>query len=88
MPEVLTLEMVTLELPLLVSVTPRELPPPRFTLPKLKLLGVALNCEVTAAPVPERAMVAGELPASLVTETLPATFPAAVGAKVTFNVAV
>ena len=77
----LTLEMVTLELPLLVSVTPRELPPPRFTLPKLKLLGVALNCEVTAAPVPERATVVGELLALLVTVRLPVRLPAEEGAK-------
>ena len=72
----------------MVSVTPRELLAPSFTLPKLKLVGVAVSCEVTAAPVPERAMVVGELLALLLTETVPVTFPAAVGAKVTFSVAV
>jgi len=85
---VVTPEIVTLEFPLLVSVTPSELLRPTFTLPKLKLLGLALSCAVAVAPVPDRAIVVGELLALLETATLPVALPAAVGAKATLSVAV
>ena len=86
-PEALTLEIVTLEFPLLVSVRPSELLPPTFTFPKLKLFGVAVNCDVPAAPEPEREMVVGESFASLVTVRLPVTLPEEDGAKRTCKVA-
>jgi hypothetical protein len=46
----------------------------------------ATVCELTCAPVPERAIVVGEPIALLVTVTAPATLPAAVGLKITLNV--
>jgi hypothetical protein len=42
-PEILTLEIVTLELPAFENVTGRVLLTPVFTLPKLKLAGLALS---------------------------------------------
>src|SRR2546426_6981990 len=59
-PVTVTPEMVTLEFPLLVSVTGNPLLPPTFTLPKLRLVGLAPSKNVAATPVPLRAMVRGE----------------------------
>jgi hypothetical protein len=42
-PEMLTFEIVTLELPAFVSVAVRRLLLPVFTFPKLKLVGLALS---------------------------------------------
>jgi hypothetical protein len=50
------------------------------------LFGVAVNCDVAAAPEPERAIVVGELFASLVTVRPPVTLPEAAGAKRTCKV--
>jgi hypothetical protein len=83
-----TPEIVRLEFPLLVNVMPSELLRPTFTLPKLKLLGLAVSCAVGVAPIPDKEIVAGELVALLATETLPLTLPGALGAKATFSVAV
>src|SRR5207302_928463 len=54
--------------------------------PEIPQMGAPLALWVT--PLPLKEMVAGELLALLATETLPVTLPAAVGAKVTFSVAV
>src|SRR2546425_6529055 len=59
-PVTVTPEMVTVEFPLLVSVTGNPLPPPTFTLPKLRLVGLAPSRNVAATPVPLRARVRGE----------------------------
>src|SRR3989449_3381040 len=76
-PVTVTPEMVTLEFPLLVSVTGNPLLPPTFTLLKLRLVGLAPSKNVAATPVPLRAMVRGEPGALLTMETLPLTLPAA-----------
>src|SRR5437899_2482911 len=71
--------MVKLALPELVKVrfcTPLL---PTSTLPKLTLGGATESCGCT--PVPLRAMVLGELEASLTSESLPDTLPVAVGAN-------
>ena len=87
-PETLICETVTLELPVSLSVTVCVLLVPTNTLPKLKLVGLVESRKVGTKPVPPRAIVSGELVALLTTETLPVTLPAAVGANVTFRVAV
>src|SRR2546422_11104332 len=86
-PVTVTPEMVTLEFPLLVSVTGNPLLPPTFTLPKLRLVGLAPSRNVAATPVPLRAIVRGEPGALLVMETLPLALPAAEGANCALNVA-
>src|SRR5205807_615694 len=57
---------------------------PTSTLPKLTLGGVTDSLSCT--PVPLRAMVLGELGASLMSEMLPDTLPVAVGANCTLKV--
>src|SRR5882672_1388589 len=79
------LEMVTLEPPVFVTVTATVLLPPTVTLPKMTLLGFAVN-EPGAMPVPERTMLRVELDASEMIARLPLTFPAPVGANFTVNV--
>ena len=46
------------------------------------------ECETTAAPVPVKEMIVGELEVLLVIVVLPVTLPVAAGVKVTFRVAV
>src|SRR5215467_580167 len=65
-PEMLTLEIVTLELPEFVSVTTSVLLAPVLTLPKLKLVGLALSRRVTAFTVRIAALLA-TLPTELLT---------------------
>ena len=84
--EMLTLEIVTLELPALVSKTPRTLLPPMDTFPKLKLEAPLLRSVVAATPVPLMDTLLGELAASLTTDTVPETAPAAFGENTTLNV--
>jgi len=79
--------MLTLALPVLVSVTAWLLLPPTFTFPKLKLVGLAVSCTVVIAPVPLRAIVVGELGALLTSERFPVAPLAAAGAKLTVNAA-
>ena len=62
------------------SVEPLPVAPKEVTLTIVPPPGVV-------APVPDRAIVAGELVALLATLTLPVTLPELVGANVTFNVA-
>jgi hypothetical protein len=76
-------ETVTLELPVLLSVTVCVLLVPTNTLPKLKLVGLAESCDVTTTPVPLRATVVGELVAVLVMETLPLVLPPIIGENTT-----
>lgn len=78
-------EIVMFELPLLVSVTGSELLLPTFTLPKLSVVGLALRTNVAAAPIPLRLMTVGE-PAFVLTETVPVTLPAVVGANTALKV--
>ena len=86
-PETLTWEMLTLELPMLVSLTVCVLLVPTNTLPKLKLVGLAVSWNVAATPVPLRAMAVGEFGALLTSDTLPVTLPVVLGAKVTLKTA-
>jgi hypothetical protein len=79
--------MVRLEFPLFVSVTLLELEFPAFTLPKLRLVGVADKVTEAATPVPVNDTVAGEFGALLEMATDPARLPAVVGAKTALNVA-
>src|SRR5713101_5536700 len=85
-PVTVTPEMVTLEFPLLVSVTGNPPLPPTFTLPKLRLVGLAPSKNVAATPVPLRAIVSGEPGALLVMETLPLALPVAEGANCALKV--
>ena len=78
--------MVRLEFPLLVSVTLLELELPAFTLPKLRLVGLADSVTEAAIPVPLNEIVVGEFGALLVIVTVPARFPAVVGANTALNV--
>src|SRR6266478_9871863 len=68
-PEMLTFEIVTLELPELVSVTARVLLAPVFTLPKLKLVGLALSRSVAVFTVSVATPLV-TLPAELLTTTV------------------
>jgi len=86
-PEAATLERVTFEFPVLVRLVLSELLLPKFTLPKLKLVGFAVSRKVAVTPVPLRAITSGELGALLTSETAPVTLPAALGVKSALNVA-
>ena len=73
---------VTLALPLFERVIFCEPLLPTVTFPKLRIVGLAESCGSGAdVPVPLREMVVGELEALLVTEMLPVTAPADVGAN-------
>ena len=82
-----TLEIVTFAFPVFVSVTPSELLLPTSTLPKSRLLVLALSDVVDAMPLPLVAIASGVLGALLTSEIEPVTFPADVGANTTLNVA-
>src|SRR6202165_5577232 len=86
-PATVTLEIVTFELPLFVSVTLNELVLPTFTFAKFKFVGFAPSRKVEATPVPLKAMASGEAVALLTTEMLPDAGPTAVGRKATLIVA-
>ena len=75
-----------MELPALVSVTLCELLVLAVTLPKLRLGALELSSAAAATPVPLTETVPGVLEASLMTETLPLTAPAALGANTIVNV--
>lgn len=80
------LVIVTLELPVFVSVTFSELLLPSLTLAKFKLVGFALKVRVAAWPVPLKAMESGEFGALLTIEIEPLTFPAPVGVNTALKV--
>jgi len=82
-----TVEMVTLEVPLLVSVTLWEPELPALMFPKLRLVGFAVSVTVAATPVPLKDIVVGEPGALLVMVTVPVKLPAVVGANTALNVA-
>jgi|SRR6266568_478792 len=79
--------MLTLELPVLLSVAVCVPLLPRFTFPKAKLVELAVSCRVAATPVPLRGMAIGELGALLAKDTLPVALPALAGAKATLKFA-
>ena len=62
-----------------------EAPEPTATFPKLNVAGETAS-EPGAVPVPESAMLRGELDASETIDTVPLAEPALVGAKITVNV--
>ncbi len=86
-PEIVKLDTMTFEFPVLVRLALSKLLLPKFTLPKLRLVGLAVSRKVAVTPVPLRAIVSGELGALLTSETVPVTLPAAPGVKATLNVA-
>ena len=85
-PEGVTLEIVTLEFPLLVKVTLNVLLLPSFTFPKLKLVALAPSNWVAASPVPLNEMASGELGPLFTRETDPLTLAVEVGANATLKV--
>lgn len=78
---------VTLEFPVLVTVTLFELELPAFRLPKDRLVGLAVTVTVFATPVPFTETVDGEPGALLTMETAPVRVPAVAGANLTANAA-
>src|SRR5215471_12153049 len=78
--------MVTLDPPVFVTVSDRDLLPPRVMLPKLRLVGFDPSAPAVT-PVPVRGMVRVVLEALEVMVTEPVALPAAVGVKVTLKVA-
>ena len=82
-----TLEIVRLALPAFVSVRLCELLLPTSTLPKSRLLVLALSSAVTEVALPLVEIINGEFGASLVNEIDPVTFPAELGANTILNVA-
>jgi len=82
-PVTLSLESITLPVPLFVRVTLFVVLLPTRTLPKLSEVAEEDNCSVCATPVPDRAKAAdgvGELFASV---SVPENAPAAEGSKLT-----
>jgi len=84
-PDTVTVEIVTFEFPLFVSVAPSELLPLTFTLPKLRLVGLVPSRDVVATPVPLKAIASGELGALPTSDTLPERLPTPAGAKATLK---
>lgn len=79
------LDTITESPPEFVTVTGTVLFVPTVTLPKLALLGLAVS-DPDDMPVPERAMLSGELDASETILTAPLAAPVLVGAKVVMKV--
>jgi hypothetical protein len=80
-PVAVTLEIVTFELPVFVSVTFKEPVFPTFIFPKSRLVLLALSRYVAEIPVPLRPTEVGEVDALLTIETLPDAAPTEVGWK-------
>jgi hypothetical protein len=74
-----TLEIVSVAVPVFVNVSACVFVCPSTTLPKLKVDGVTLN--PACIPAPLKLIVNGEPLALLVTVTVPVAFPTAVGVK-------
>jgi hypothetical protein len=86
-PVIMTLERVTLAVPVFFNITGSVLLLPRLIFPKLVLVGFMLIR--SALPVPERDTVVGGLPTlSVAIETMPLTPPVAAGANVALKVVV
>ena len=85
-PVMLTWDIVTLDPPVLVTVSERDLLVPTVTLPKARLVG--FDARVPAVtPVPDRAIVSVGLEAFEVIVILPLALAAVVGANATVKVA-
>src|SRR5260370_40098089 len=80
-PVTFTLEIVTLEFLLFVSVAPSGLLLPTFTIPKPRLVGFAPSRNVAAPPVPLKGIASGELEALPTSDTLPDALPTPAGAN-------
>lgn len=84
-------EIVTLALPVSVSVTSCAVDVPTATLPKFTLVVLADRVPkfwvACCKPVPDNAIVSGEFEALLAIERLPCTPPTPVGSKYTDTVA-
>ena len=78
--------MVTLEPPVLVSVSESDCLFPTITLPKLRLVGFDPNAP-GETPVPDKGMVRVGFAEFDVTRTLPLALPADCGVNATVNVA-
>jgi hypothetical protein len=88
LPVTVTPEIATAACPEFVNVEVNVELLPTATLPKLSVPGFSVNCPTAAAdPVPESAIVDGDVGSLLVIEMLPVSLPAAVGANVALNVA-
>jgi len=86
-PVVVTPETVTLEFPLFVIVDASWLEPFTFTVPKLKLVGLAAKIRVAATPVPLKLIVTDDGRPSVVRTIEPVTLVADTGVKIAFSVA-
>ena len=84
-PDTVTLEMVMVELPVFVRVTPSVLLLVTVTAPKSRLVGLAVRMNVAATPVPDSGTAVGEVGALLVMEILPLALPVADGANTALN---
>jgi hypothetical protein len=84
-PVAVTCEMVTLELPELVSVSDKVLLLPVWIVPKLRLEGVGFSVP-SAAAVPDNPILSVGLDALLTTAKLPLSVPLVAGAKLTLKV--
>jgi hypothetical protein len=84
-PLIPTWEIVTLEPPVLVTVSDRACLLPTVTLPKLRLVGFDPSAP-NATPVPDRGTVREGFEASDVIVTVPLALPLACGAKATVKV--
>ena len=73
------LEMLTLEFPVLVTITVCVADDPAFTLPNATLVVLNVSVWEAATPVPLSATLAGELGALLTTDREPLTVPADAG---------
>lgn len=78
-------EVTVTDAPLAIRLPPSDELDPTVTLPKLRLVGDTANWPVTV-PVPERAILMGELDAFDTTDRFPLAVPALVGAKVAVKV--
>jgi hypothetical protein len=85
-PVAITLLMIAFALPVFVKTTPSELVPPTSTLPKSRIVVLAVSPGTEAMALPLVEIASGELGASLISEIAPVTFPAEVGANTTLKV--
>jgi hypothetical protein len=86
-PVTTTLEIVMLAFPEFFNTIPSELLLPTSTLPKSRLFALELSNRDDATALPLVEIASGELGALLLKEIEPVTFPAALGANTTLNVA-
>jgi len=85
-PVAVTLEIVTFEFPVFVSVVLNEPVFPTFTFPKPRLVGLMPRVNVAARPMPLRPTEVGDVGALLTIEMLPDAVPTEVGRKATVMV--